>query len=208
MTSLNLSMRPVASFIFKNLLTESQRLCLFPGHFDTTSVVSWLTNLQNPATTKTILSYADPSAIVAAGYHCDQVADDFNSSENMKDGNGGTYGIQIKSKSPKTRYRDFLNYIKLSGVRVSKMRITDLDTAANPQHNIFYQEMEITKSSIGSKAGSDFVQFSSHINPANFLQNFIEVDLEKQNLLLDETTLAFLDIPANANFQIDFTLAE
>ena len=63
---------------------------------------------------------------------------------------------------------------------------------------------------IGSKAGSDFVQLSSYINPANFLQNFIDVDLEKdaRNLSLDETTLAFLDIPGNAHFQIDFTLAE
>lgn len=201
-------MRPVASFIFTNQLNESQRLCLFPGHFDTSSVVSEAISTQSPVRVKTILSYADPNAIVAAGYHCDQVADDFNVSDNLKDANGNCYNIRIKSKSPKTRYRDFLNYIKLSGVRISKMRITDLDTAANPQHNIFYQEMEITKSSIGSKAGSDFVQFSSHINPSNFLQNFIEVDLEKQNLLLDETTLAFLDVPANANFQIDFTLAE
>ncbi|MBQ5689339.1 MAG: hypothetical protein IIV21_05170, partial [Bacteroidales bacterium] len=65
----------------------------------------------------------------------------------------------------------------------------------------------ITASSIGSKAGSDFIQLSQHINPSNYLQNFIEIDLEKQNLLLDETTLAFLEVPGKAQFQIDFTLA-
>jgi hypothetical protein len=88
------------------------------------------------------------------------------------------------------------------------MRITDLSTGENPDRAIFQQELEISNSSIGSKSGSDFVQLSQHINPANFLQNFIEINLEERNLLLDETTLAFLTVPANSNFQIDFTLAK
>jgi hypothetical protein len=68
----------------------------------------------------------------------------------------------------------------------------------------------VTQSSIGSKSGSDYVQLSAYINPANFLQNFIDIDLEKdeRKLSLDETTLVFLDVPANSNFQIDFTLAQ
>lgn len=202
MSSLNQSMRPVASFVFKNNpdLAQSVKLCLFPGHFITSEVVVVDTD-------ESYMSYADPSAIVAAGYDCQQVADDFNSKIGSQRGDG-KYPVEIYPKGSRTRYRDFLNYIKLSGVRVVKMRITDLTPGANPSHDIFYQEIEVSKSSIGSKSGSDFIQLASHINPANYLQNFIEVDLEKQNLLLDETTLAFLDIPAGAHFQIDFTLAE
>lgn len=199
MTSLNQSMRPVASFVFKSFASTGKKLCLFPGHYDTTEIV------EENETSKQIISYANPKGIIDAGYNCDQVADDYGGDYIIRDNN---YSIEIKPKGSRTRYRDFLNYIKLSGVRVVKMRITDLTTGSNPSHDIFYQEIEVSKSAIGSKSGSDFIQLASHINPSNYLQNFIEVDLEKQNLLLDETTLAFLDVPAGANFQIDFTLAE
>ena len=190
-------MRPVASFLFCNFDdNNSHKLCLFPGHYNTLKLEDF--------DGEKILHYASPAAIKASGYECDQVADDFGF-------DGVTraqtkYLIEIKPKNGKTRYRDFLNFIKLSGLRVVKMRITDLNHG--DVHEIFNQEIEVSKSTIGSKAGSDFIQLSSHINPGNYLQSFIEVDLEKQNLLLDETTLAFLDIPAGANFQIDFTLAE
>lgn len=204
-TELKKSLRPVASFVFNNTATETRKLCLFPGHFMLAKVTSMIPATQNnpPYTVTSILSYANPDALCDAGYDCDQVADDFNITSNHNDGR--QYDIQITPKSRKTRYRDFLNYIKLSGVRVSKMRITDL--VVNGSHDIFQSEMEITASSIGSKAGSDFIQLSQHINPSNYLQNFIEIDLEKQNLLLDETTLAFLEVPGKAQFQIDFTLA-
>ena len=207
MSTLNQSMRPVASFVFENTDSNRQKLCLFPGHFMTASSIG-IASGSSPVTVASYLSYADPSAIIAAGYDCCQVADDFAATENRKDASGRLYPIKITSKSAKTRFRDFLNYIKLANVRVTKMRITDLSKDTNPSREIFQQELEITKSSIGSKNGSDFVQLSQHINPSNFLQNFIEVDLEKQNLKLDETTLAFLDIPGSAHFQIDSTLAE
>lgn len=204
MSTLNLSMRPVASFTFQNTTEESNKLCLIPGHYDTASVISMATTTSTPAVITSFLSYADPSAIINAGYECDQVADDFNITNNKKDSSGRTYPIKITPKSVKTRYRDFLNFIRLANVKVAKMRITDLTSG---DHAIFNSEMEVSRSNVGSKAGSDFIQLSAHINPSNFLQNFIEIDLEQQNLVLDETTLAFLEIPAGANFQIDFTLA-
>lgn len=202
-TELKKSLRPVASFVFDNKSDETRKLCLFPGHFMLASAITKISGSSAPLSSETVLSYANPQPLRDAGYECDQVADDFSLSKNLSD--GGVYDIEITSKSKKTRYRDFLNFIKLSGVRVSKMRITDLN--ASDVHEIFQTEMEITASSIGSKSGSDFIQFSQHINPSNYLQNFIEIDLEKQNLLLDETTLAFLEVPGKAHFQIDFTLA-
>lgn len=198
-------MRPVASFLFRNTSSESKRLCLFPGHFVNQDVITQVTGSSAPFTTVSYISHANPNAIKAAGFECDQVADDFNLSNNFKDGSGATYAIEITPKTQKGRYRDFLNFIKLASVRVSKMRITDLTSSSS--HDIFQSEIEISKSSIGSKSGSDFIQLSAHIDPSNYLQNFIEIDLEQQNLLLDETTLAFIEIPGRANFQIDFTLA-
>ena len=198
MSTLNKSMRPVASFTFK-AGDQPQRLCLVPGHYCTEEVVTSGDNA--------FVSFANPSAIQAAGYECDQVADDFYGDTGSINKVSDLYPIIIKPKSPKTRYRDFLRFSRYSNLKVTKMRITDLSTGANPSRDIFYTEMEVTQSAIGAKCGSDIVQFSEHINPGNYLQNFIEINLEEKNLKLDETTLVFLQVPANAEFQIDFTLA-
>ena len=202
MSTLNQSMRPVASFIFDNSKEGASdvKLCLFSGHYDVSEVGS----VSRDQIQKFDVRYTNVKVLQDAGYECDQVADDYSSS---------IFGISaldqviIKGVSKKTRYRDFINYIKLAGLKVTKMRITDL-LGPNSSHEIFQQEMEISSSSIGAKSGSDFVQLAQHINPSNYLQTFIEVDLELQNLLLDETTLAFLKVPAGAKFQIDFTLAK
>lgn len=200
MSSLATSMRPVASFIFENKSDVSKKLCLIPGHFNTAKLFTNVIGASAPFQVESFLTYSDPASIKAAGYECDQVADDSSLS-------GGIDFIKITPKSNKTRYRDFLSYIKASGLKVAKMRITDLSAGANPSRDIFNSEIEVSQSAIGSKAGSDFIQLSAHIDPSNYLQNFIEVDLERQNLLLDETTLAFLEVPGSAKFQIDFTLA-
>lgn len=198
MNNLKESLKPSASFIMQNLSSSSESvLCLFPGHFDTTEIV------KDETTGKIALAYSDPAHIKNAGYFCDQVADDFNTSiTNVKA--DGKYHIKITPKSPRTRYHDFLNYVRYSGLRVKKIRITDLLTTGD--HEIFAQEIEISASAIGAKAGSDIIQLSQHVDPSNFIQRFIDVDLSAQNLLLDETTLAFLKVPAGSKFQIDFTL--
>ena len=203
MSNFTKSVRPVASFTFQadSNLAQNVNLCLVPGHYNTIEAVY--------KDDKIHISYADPTAIKAAGYDCNQVADDFNAEVNNTRGDGNKYPITIKSKG-NVLYRDFLNYVKYSGLKIVKMRITDLTPGANPSRDIFQQVIEVTESLIGAKAGSDYVQLSSYINPANYLQNFIEIDLEKdgRNLKFDETSLVFLRIPPAANFQIDFTLAE
>lgn len=205
MSTLNQSMRPVASFIFDNTEKtgysnpQDVKLCLFSGHYDVSEVGADI--LPNP--TKFDVRYTNIKVLQDAGYECDQVADD---TSYCSKGISSTY-VSVIPVSKKTRYRDFINYIKLAGLKITKMRITDL-LGPNSSHEIFQQEMEISSSSIGAKSGSDFVQLAQHINPSNYLQTFIEVDLELQNLLLDETTLAFLKVPAGSKFQIDFTLAK
>lgn len=200
MSSLSTSMRPVASFIFENSSESPVKLCMFSGHYETSEVCS--NAMTNP--TMYAVRYTNINPLKDAGFECDQVADDYNL---CKIGASSANNIKIIAKSKKTRYRDFMNYIKCSGLKVTKMRITDLSTGANPSRDIFNSEIEVSQSAIGSKAGSDFIQLSAHIDPSNYLQSFIEVDLERQNLLLDETTLAFLEVPGSAKFQIDFTLA-
>lgn len=200
MSELTNSLRAVASFRVTNKTANGQRVCFFPGHYDTAEVVA-------TTDSKYMISYADPSAIKNAGYDCVQVADDYNAKNalNKIDGSG-TYPVTIQPKGGKTRYRDFLNMIKLSGLKVSKIRITDL--VPNGSHEIFSQDLEISQSAIGAKGGTDIVNLSSHINPAHFLQNFIDIDLAGNNLRLDETTLMFLEAPAASDFQIEFTLAK
>lgn len=200
MSTLNQSMRPVASFIFNNSAENAQdvKLCLFHGHYDVAEVGA------GAGDAKYDIRYTNVKVLQDAGYECDQVADDLSGCTN---GISAPDRVSVKGVSKKTRYRDFINYIKLAGLKITKMRITDL-MGPNSSHDIFQQELEISSSSIGAKSGSDFVQLAQHINPSNYLQTFIEVDLELQNLLLDETTLAFLKVPAGSKFQIDFTLAK
>lgn len=200
MNELKKSMKAVASFQIKNTSSsESTRLCLFPGHFDTSEIVANTTTSNAP-----VLSYANPEAIKAAGYDCVQVADDYNAANSVNKA-GGKYPILITHKPGKSRYRDFLNLIRFSSLKVTKIRIIDL--LKDSAHDIFGQELEVSESAVGAKNGSDFIQLSQHIDPSNYLQSFIDIDLNEHNLLLDETTLAFLEIPAGAHFQIDFTLA-
>ena len=196
MSRLNQSLKPVASFVFENKSENNRVLCLIPGHYNTAEIKD-VTDGEGEKTS--IISYADPTGIVRAGYQCDQVADDYSNGQLR-----GYDEIEIRPKSERCRYRDFLNYIKFSGLRVTHMRITDLNVDSS--HEIFNQELEISASAIGAKAGSDFIQLSSYIDASNYIQRFIDVDLTTRNLVLDETTLAFLKVPASAHFQIDFTL--
>lgn len=199
MENMNESLKPVASFIVKNNSAETKRIALFSGHYDTTEIVF----VKNGETKIPVVAHSNPAALVAAGYQCDQVADDYNSLNPVR-GNDEVYPVSFIPKSKRTRVVDFMNYVKYSGLKVSKLRFTDLSNDAS--RALFNQEIEVTESSIGTKGGSDYIQLSSYINPRNFQTNVIEVDLEDQNLLLDETTVVLMDIVGNAHFQLDLIL--
>lgn len=191
------SLRPAASFLVENTTNESQRLALFAGHYNTDEIV-----LDKDG--KAIIVHCDPSALEAAGYRCDQVADDFNADVVSRRDGSSKYPIKFTANSKRTRAVDFLNYVKYSGLKVCKMKITDL--SSDTEHDQFNQELEVSKSSIGSKGGSDYIQLSTYINPKNFKTNVLEVDLEEENLLLDETTVVIIDVVPNAKFKIDYIL--
>ena len=191
MANLAKAMKAQATFTFHNTSSEEKRLCLFPGHFDVTNVIS------NDG--KYTVNQSNNQPIVDAGYACDQMAYDNNGSD-KRDGDS----ITVTANSRRTRYADFLNYIKLNGLKVSKIRIQNL----NSNVEMFDQEMEISASCIGGKAGSDLIQFSEYVSPNAYDRSFIVIDLESMNLVLDNTTLAFLTFKGNAKLSMQFFLSE
>lgn len=188
----NESLRAVASFVVENTSEEQKRLAFFPGHYDTLKVVAGANAGENH------ILRTNASALVAAGYQCDEVADDFNRAVE------GEFTFKVAGKSVRTRMVDLVNYVKNTGLNVVKLRITDLTTDAS--HEIFNHEIEVSKSAVSTKGMSDYIQMSTYINPRNFQQNVIEIDLEEQELVLDETTVMIMDVVAKAKFQIDFIL--
>ena len=195
--TLKQALQPVASFVISNSAVTEKKLCLFSGHFDTAEVVTGTVN-GSPVTG---IVYDDKTGIVAAGYTCDYVATDYSSLLKA----AKNPDVDVRPNSARCRYQDFLNYIALVGSKVTKIRLTNLTGTAAGRAQ-FDREMEISASEVGSKAGSDFIQLNSYKNPANYDQDLIEIDLERQNLILDATTLAFLTIAPGAQFSIEFTL--
>lgn len=194
---LNKALLPIASFRIYNPAGHPEtKLCLIPGHFNLAQVVD-VTRGQEIVP---VITYADPAPIVAAGYSCDEVADDYNDLISRS-------AVQVHPNNDMTRYRDFLSLIRLKRLRVSKIRLTNRtnDNAGRAQFN---KRFEISASSIGARAASDFINIAQYKNPANYNQDIIEIDLDQENLLLDATTLTFLTVAAGADFDIEFTLNE
>lgn len=192
MDQVNESLRAVASFVVENTSEEQKRLAFFPGHYDTLKVVAGANEGENH------ILRTKASALVAAGYQCDEVADDFNKAVESE------FTFKVAGKSARTRMVDLVNYVKNTGLNVVKLRITDLTTDGS--HEIFNHEIEISTSAVSTKGMSDYIQMSTYINPRNYQQNVIEIDLEEQELILNETTVMIMDVVAKAKFQIDFIL--
>lgn len=217
--SLQESLKKTVSFKVFNASRDVKSLAWFAGHYRTEEVigvgsgrnydgtsVNGTDPLGNNEIKTPYLHYANPAALKGAGYVCDQVADDYENkrydSEYIKN-----YPVRITPLASRTRVRDFLNYIKLTSARVSKIRITDfVNSAAQSNHELFNQSLEVSQSTVGTRGASDFIQLSSYIDPRNFQTNVIEIDLNESNLLLDETTILLMNVPGDASFQIDFIL--
>lgn len=187
----NESLRPVASFVVENISKELKKLAFFAGHYNTEKLIT--------ISEKPVIVRTDSAALKDAGYQCDEVADDYKPGSSESD-----FIFKVKGKSPRTRMVDFVNFVRNSGLNVVKIRITDL--SADSTHDLFNHEIEVAASSISSKGLSDYIQMSTYVNPRNYQQNVIEIDLEEKNLMLDETTVVIMDVVANAKFQIDFIL--
>lgn len=190
MNQANESLRASVSFVVENKSEEQKRLAFLAGHYDTLKAVV--------KDDKCYILRNDASALVAAGYQCDEVADDYNS--NVDD----QFTFKVLAKSPRSRMVDVNNYVKNTNQRVVKIRITDL--SGDPTHELFNHEIEISGSEVSAKGSSDYIQMSTFVNPRNFQQNVIEIDLEDDKLLLDETTVMIMNVVGKGKFQIDYIL--
>lgn len=199
MSELQRALQPVVSFRLANTDNSNEKkICLLPGHFNTMDVVAG-TNASSQAFTK--LSFANPGSVVAAGYACDQVADNYDADIAASK----SYPITIIPGSPRCRYRDFLDYIKLKGAKITQIRLTNNRTSGAGRDQ-FDKEFQVSASAIGTTAGSDYINLASCKNPANYDQDMIIVDLAQRNLLMDATTLLLLTVAPGADFTIEFTL--
>ncbi|MBQ3843455.1 MAG: hypothetical protein II817_00565 [Bacteroidales bacterium] len=201
MSELQRALKPVVSFRLVNTDNSNEKkICLLPGHFNTQSIVTG-TGALSQAFVK--LSYADPASVVAAGYACDQVADNYD----VDVASTKNYPITVIPGSPRCRYRDFLDYINRVGARITQIRLTNNKTGGAGRDQ-FDKEFQVSASAIGTTAASDYINLASCKNPANYDQDMIIVDLAQQNLMMDATTLLLLTVAPGADFTIEFTLSK
>lgn len=198
MNDLRQALNPVVSFNIQNTdSSNSKKLCLLPGHFNTEEIVM----VTESGSSVAKLSYASPSRLTDAGYACDQVADDTLAAVKS----AKSYALNVTPGSPRCHYRDFLDYISRVGSKITKIRITN-NTGNAAGRAQFDKEMQVSASLLGSTAGSDYINLASCKNPANYDQDMIIIDLSERNLVFDATTLLFLTVIPSANFTIEFTL--
>ncbi len=174
--------------------SNAVKLCLLPGVYNTMKMA------QDPTTKDVVVSYSDPSALNAAGYSCDQVADDakFDASA----------AVQVTGVG-RVMFRDFLNTAQRVGCRVNKIIIQNKTNPAD--QSIFDQQIEIAKTVIGSKGGMDFITLQNYVNVNAYDRSKITIDLSgfdengnSNNLYITPEVFMALNIPASAHFSIQF----
>lgn len=190
-TQVNESLKTTVSFTVENTQDSLKRLVLFPGHYNTQQIV-----LKED---KAYLLRTLAKALSDAGYApVDEVADDFNAAVEEH------FIFKVQGKSARTRMVDLVDFVKHSDLSITKIRITDLSNDST--HELFNHEIEVAASKIGTKGESDIIQMSTYVNPRNFQQNVIEIDLEADALELNATTVMIMDVVAKGKFQIDYVL--
>lgn len=174
-----------ATFDIENTDTDNAvKLCLLPGVYNTMK-------LSQPEQGKFALSFSDPSALVAAGYAADQVADDaqFDTAA----------AVQVKGVG-RVMFRDFLNTVQRVGATVNKIIIQNKVQS----QDIFDQQIEIAKTVIGAKGGMDFITLQNYVSVNAYDRSKITIDLSEEPLELTPEVFMALNIPAGAHFSIQY----
>lgn len=192
--SLREALMAQATFDIEGDAQNAKKLCLLPGIYSTTKLVA------DTQTQKFALTYSDPTNLNNAGYACDQVADDYNVDD-------ATQLVKVRGVS-RTRFRDFLNTVQRVGAAVNKIIIQNKNT--NSQ-DIFDQQIEVAKTVIGAKGGTDFITLQNYVSVDAYDRTKITIDLSgfdelgrSNNLMLTPEVFLALNIPAGAHFSIQF----
>lgn len=183
-----------ATFDIQGDAQNAKKLCLLPGTYNTLDLV------YNATSQKYTLSYNNIANLNNAGYACDQVADDDNTDDPKQ--------YVTVSGVNRTRFRDFLNTVQRVGAAVNKIIIQNKNT--NSQ-DIFDQQIEVAKTVIGAKGGTDFITLQNYVSVDAFDRSKITIDLSgfdelgrSNNLMLTPEVFLALNIPAGAHFSIQF----
>lgn len=186
MTKVRDAMKASATFNIVGDQSGSKKLALFPGVYSC---------LKSGVGTGKVITFDDPSNLVNAGYQCDQVADDFFE--------GCGSAIQVTGTA-RTKYRDLLNTVQRLGIHVYKIVIQNKATG-NGAADLFDQAFEIAATAIGELAGMKFLKLQDFVSVNAYDRSKIELDLSEEPLYIGPQTYVALNIPAGANFSIQFS---
>ena len=182
------ALRAKATFnIVNSSSSAAKKLAFLPG------IYSSMIFSQDSSSKAAIISYADPTNLVNAGYNCDQVADDYNSGDSLQ-------VVQVSGVG-RTKYRDFLNTVQRIGVRVSRIIIQNKNTSSQ---DIFDQEIEASRTAIGTRGETRFITLQDYVSVNAYDRTKITIDLTNAPLDLTPDMFLAMNIPANAEFSIQF----
>lgn len=182
------ALRAKATFnIVNSSSSAAKKLAFLPG------IYSSMIFSQDSSTKAAIISYADPTNLVNAGYNCDQVADDYNSGDSLQ-------VVQVSGVG-RTKYRDFLNTAQRIGVRVSRIIIQNKNTSSQ---DIFDQEIEASRTAIGTRGETRFITLQDYVSVNAYDRTKITIDLTDAPLDLTPDMFLAMNIPASASFSIQF----
>lgn len=174
---------------------QDTKLCLLPGLYSTINLI------QDPSSKDCVLAFNNPANLNNAGYACDQVADD-----------GGESDGVIITANGRAKFRDFLNAVQRVGMRCTQIMIKNL--AGQAHEEIFDQQIEVAKTTIGAKGGMDFITLQTYVDPKDFDRSKITIDLTgvdqdgvSKALELTPEVFMAMNVPAESNFTMQFTFA-
>lgn len=185
------ALQACATFNIQGDASAAKKLAFLPG------IYSAMTQSTDTTTKETVITYSDPANLVNAGYNCDQVADDYIS---------GVEGMPVHvTGANRVKYRDFLNTVQRVGINVTKIVIQNKVPQSNAGANdIFDQELEIARTAIGAKGGTDFIQLQNYVSVNAYDRSKITIDLSAEPLYLTPEVFMAMVIPAGANFSMQF----
>lgn len=166
--------------------SADKKLCLLPGIYST------MKETTDGTTKATVVTFSDPTNLNNAGYACDQVADDYNSSDS------GQY-VQVTGVG-RSKYRDFLDAVQRVGMRVSQIIIQN----KTQDSAIFDQQIEIAKTVLGAKGGMDFITLQQYVNVNAYDRSKITIDLSDETLDLTPEVFMAINVPEDSHFSMQF----
>ena len=184
------ALQACATFNITGDQNNAVKLAFLPGIYSTETEAT----VTRSGVSTDVVAYTSPDNLKNAGYNCDEAADDYISgNSNQK--------VQIVGAN-RVRYRDFLNTVQRVGINVTKIVIQNKTNPAD--QSLFDQEIELSRTAIGAKGGTDFIQLQNYVSVNAYDRSKITVDLSNDPLYLTPEVFMAMVIPAGANISIQF----